>query len=83
MQCQVASNLVVSGAILDQNDPNSKVHTNGLQEPCWHVLCTTTVKWETCTKKFPDSTPYPITSLDTHGEVKGPGMALGIELESG
>ena len=76
MQCQVASNLVVPGSIPDQNDPNLNVHTNGLQEPCWHVLRTTTIKWEPGTQNLPDSTPHPFLTLDTHERLTGPWAGL-------
>ena len=44
---------MVPGLIPDQNEPNLDVHTNGLQEPCWHVLYTTTVLGKLSTQILP------------------------------
>ena len=74
--CQVAYNFVITISIPNQNDPNLNVHTNGLQEPCCHLLRTTTIKWEPSTQSVPDRTPYPILTLNTHERLTGPWLGL-------
>ena len=56
--------LTLTSSIPDQNNPNLDVHTNVLKEPCWHVLCTTTVLGTPIVPKFSLYSTIQLTKIE-------------------